>query len=289
MFSSAYAFRASGRDYVIRLNSHREDFEKDALAATTIRPTGVPIPKVIKMGQINPSDPKSNFCVSEYCTGLTLSQLNLQKGAQAEREVAIEVFQLLDRVRKIDVSQAKGWGLTNKTGEGSFSSWPDYLLSLYNHKFDYDWHTLSKTTFLDAKVFAACLGELRRLSRYCPAQKWLVHGDFGFDNIVTDGQRITGVLDWGEMRLGDFLYDIAYLDFWSKNVPYGDLWLDYARKQRQEVRFFDERMRCYMLYIGLSGMVIAAAQGNEHEYRRVRERTRSVFGPGRRSSTDWTQ
>lgn len=285
MFSSAYWFRANDRNYVIRLNDHREDFEKDALAFTTLQPIGVPIPKIIKIGSF---DHKTNFCISEYCEGMTLTQLNIKKGVSAERSMAFEIFRLLEQIKKIDVSHAKGWGLTNKMGHGNFSSWPDYLLSLYNQKFDYDWHTLSQTTFLDAKVFAACLGELRRLTRYCPTQKWLVHGDFGFENVITDGNRITGVLDWAEMRLGDFLYDIANLDFWSKDVPYGDLWLEYARKQRWEVRYFDERMRCYMLYIGLSGMVIAAVQNDERTYRRVRERTRSVFGPGRRSSTDWT-
>lgn len=273
---------------MLRINSYKEDFEKDTLAIRLLQGAGVAIPSVLKIGAFNNNGSGVQYyCISEQAIGTTLVNFGTQKGTHEERSLAPQLFRILDRIHDTDVTSFDGWGLTDAQGRGRFSSWAEYLLSFYNQKLDFDWFTLSKTTFLDAKMFAACISELRRLIRYCPPKKWLIHGDFGFDNVITDGKTITGVLDWAEMRLGDYVYDVAYLDFWSKSVPYGDMWLDYARSKSVHVTYFDERMRCYMLYIGLSSMMIAAARNNEIEYKRIRERTRSVFGPSRRSPYDW--
>ena len=88
---------------------------------------------------------------------------------------------------------------------------------------------------------------------------------------------------------GDFVFDIAWLDFFSKEIPYGELWRDYAACRGYAVPGFDERMRCYMLWIGLDSMASVAVKENERSYVRHRERARSVLLPGRRSDSDWTQ
>src|SRR5438874_1468432 len=86
-----------------------------------------------------------------------------------------------------------------------------------------------------------------------------VHGNYGFDNVVSDGARITGVLDWADDLLGDFIYDTAYLDFWSvEDIPYGALWQNYAASRGEKIPQFEERMRCYMLYLGLRTLPAAA-------------------------------
>ena len=130
---------------------------------------------------------------------------------------------------------------------------------------------------------------MKRLLSYCPTERYLIHRDFGFDNVVADGARVTGVLDWAEFGYGDFLYDVAYLDYFSQNIPYGALWHERAIRQQRHVVHFEERMRCYMLNIGLHDMAIAATLDNERSYIRGHERTRSVLLPGRRAPTDWTQ
>jgi aminoglycoside phosphotransferase (APT) family kinase protein len=55
----------------------------------------------------------------------------------------------------------------------------------------------------------------------CTTQKHLVHGDFGFHNTISDGQAITGVLDWADSRLGDFLYDVVTLTFLARVLRAG--------------------------------------------------------------------
>jgi hygromycin-B 4-O-kinase len=282
MFSRAYAFVAARQAYVLRLNAWQEDLQKDAFAARHFSAPGLPIPPVLALGRF---DEGRYYAITARCPGQNLDQM----GADPVRPVVPRLFDTLAVIHSTDVSAHESWGLAGAAGGGRFQSWREALQSFLNLKFEQTWRDLAQHTFLEADLYAAWLREMERLLPYCPEDKHLVHGDFGFDNVISDGRQITGVLDWAEYGLGDFVYDVAYLDFWSKEIPYGALWHEQATSQGRAVLHYEERMRCYMLHIGLEGMRIAAAQGNEREYIRVRERTRSVLSPDRRSPTDWTQ
>ena len=282
MFSRAYAFAAGPQSYVLRLNAWQEDLHKDAFAARNFSAPGLPIPPVLALGRF---DEGHYYAITARCPGQNLDQM----GEGRVCPIVPRLFDTLAAIHATGVYAHQGWGLADGAGRGRFQSWQEALEAFLNLKFEQTWHDLARDTFLEADLYAAWLREMEFLLPYCPEDKHLVHGDFGFDNVMSDGQQITGVLDWAEYGLGDFVYDVAYLDFWSKAIPYGALWQEQATSQGGAVPHYEERMRCYMLHIGLEGMRIAAAQGNEREYVRVRERTRSVLGPGRRSPTDWTQ
>lgn len=282
MFSQAFAFVADEREFILRVNAYEEDFRKDEFAFANFAAPALPIPRVAHIGRF---DDTRWYAITARCAGKIITAWD----SATNLKIAPSLFETLDAIHRVDASRFSGWGLTDAHYHGRFDSWENYLLSLYNQKFKVDWRILAQHTFLEANVFAEFFDAMRELLPYCPREKFLVHGDFGFENVVSDGERITGVLDWAEARLGDFLYDVAYLDFWSKDVPYGDLWYARALKQGRVVQHFEERMRCYLLNQGLGSLIIPAIRGDEREYLRVRERMRSIFLPGRRAATDWTQ
>ncbi|MFN8497283.1 MAG: phosphotransferase [Anaerolineae bacterium] len=282
MFARAFAFEADGQALVFRVNSFAEDFQKDILAWERFASPALPVPAVVSAGRY--ADGLA-YAVTRRCPGKTLERMTTDE----ELACVPSLLAILDTIHAIDASGYAGWGLTDGAGRGRFESWPKYLLSLYNQKKDYDWDALPHDPILEWDVFQALYDEMRRLLVYCPPQKYIVHGDYGFDNVVGEAGRVTGVLDWAEMRLGDFLHDVANLDFYSKRVPYGEIWRERVAARRQDVPHFEERMRCYMLHIGLGAMLIAAANGDRRDYIRERARTESVLLPGRRSPTDWTQ
>jgi aminoglycoside phosphotransferase (APT) family kinase protein len=43
-----------------------------------------------------------------------------------------------------------------------------------------------------------------------PTESCLVHGDLGPDHLLATGGRVTGVIDWGDLRLGDPGLDLAW-------------------------------------------------------------------------------
>jgi hygromycin-B 4-O-kinase len=255
-FSQAFAFNVNDQKLIARLNEHVEDFLKDEFAHAHF--TTVPIPNVIWIGRF---DEKRFVAITERCAGEAL------KESGNPITVTPSLFKTLDALRQLDTASYTGWGLTDSRGTGQFESWGGYLLSLYNQKFDYDWRTLIHNSFIERDLFQAYYDEMQRLLAYCPREKYVVHGDYGFTNVVADGDKVTGVLDWAEWKLGDFLYDVMYLDFWSDDIPYGSLW-----RAEHTTLHFGERMRCYTLHQGLGTMAIAAVKKDEGMYTRVKER-----------------
>lgn len=97
--------------------------------------------------------------------------------------------------------------------------------------------------------------------------------------LLSDGQKITGVLDWAESRLGDFVYDIAYLEFWSKHISYKQLWQEWLRGKKLNLHLsnFEERIQCYMLHIGLGSLAIAAIQNDIQDYQNIKARLQMII------------
>jgi hygromycin-B 4-O-kinase len=276
MFSQAFSFTVDQHALIFRLNASEEDFQKDAFAFQHFSAPTVPIPRLLRIGRF---DNTRHFAITTRCPGQTLQAMD----ERAVRTLVPQLFQTMNAIHHTDVSGYTGWGLTDTTGHGRFASWNQYLLSFYDQKFAFAWPELIHQTFLEQEVYQTFFNAMKPLLAYCPTEKYLVHGDFGFDNVLSDGQHITGVLDWADARLGDFVYDLAYLDFWSKDIPYGALWQEEATASGNRVPHFEERMRCYMLHIGLQGLAIAELTANKPSYVRIRERTRAVLQPGRRS------
>ena len=278
MFAQAWAFSADGRDYVLRLNAFEEDFAKDEFAYTNFASPALPIPRMVARGRY---DGTRHYAVTERCPGVPMSRI-----PDAHLPPLLpDLFAKIDAVHALDATPFTGWGLTDSDFNGRFQSWEIYLRSFYDQKFDYDRPALFAGGLLEERLFRELEAEMIARLPACRGHRAIVHGDYGFDNVICRDGRITGVLDWAEGRLGDPLYDVAYLDYWSR-LPLGDLWREQTRHDAAD---FEARMVCYLLHIGLASMVIAAHLRDERDYRRVRDRTVSALSPRRRRSTDWPE
>ena len=278
MFAQAWAFSADGRDYVLRLNAFEEDFAKDEFAYANFASPALPIPRMVARGRY---DETRHYAVTERRPGVTMSRIS-----DADLPPLLpDLFAKIDAIHALDASRHTGWGLTDDAFNGRFPSWEIYLRSFHNQKFDYDWPALFAGGILEERLFREMEAEMIARLPACRSYRAIVHGDYGFDNVICHDGRVTGVLDWAEGRLGDPLYDVAYLDYWSR-LPLGDLWREQTRHDAAD---FEARMVCYLLHIGLASMVIAAHLRDERDYRRVRDRTVSALSPARRRSTDWPE
>lgn len=268
MFSQAFVFKLAQEEFVIRLNPYEEDFLKDKFADQHFS-NKIPVPKMIACDRF---DQNYYFAITETCPGRTLNVLE----EQIVLEILPNLFEALLALHTFDTSSYTGWGLTNANGHGRFASWEEYLLSFYNQKFAFTWEELFDRTCMEQEVYEKYLSTLQHYLPFCVTDKYWIHGDFGFDNVMSHGKQITGVLDWAESRLGDFVYDIAYLEFWSKKIPYKKLWLEWAKCQRLSIANFKERMWCYGIHIGLSSLAIAAIQGDIGDYNQIKVRLESL-------------
>lgn len=156
------------------------------------------------------------------------------------------------------IGTASGYGPFDPQGRGAYATWRDFLTAIANPH-QYKWNTLRHQ--VDLNRICLLLNEVLYLAEQCPEVRQLVHGDFGSNNVLTDGHRITGVIDWSEAMVGDPLYDVANILFWRT-------WLECME---QQARFFEvhradhlrpkERLRCYQLRIGLEEIYENALHG----------------------------
>jgi hypothetical protein len=104
---------------------------------------------------------------------------------------------------------------------GIASDWPAVIVESVLTGFD-DWCVLD-TLRNHSMETAAMLAELQALVQRNAAGTYrtadAVHFDFNPSNILADGKRITGVIDWEGVRAGDRAFDLATLLFYCHGDP----------------------------------------------------------------------
>ena len=255
-WSSAYSFTSGSNKYVIRINSDDADFKKDKLVSQLLQGSGLPVPNIMALGEYR----SFHYAISEWCEGHTMIDENTN-----ENDV-FRLYECLWQLHQFNMSHLPGWKLLDDDEDGEPGGWQAGLLDFQNHKMDYTIEGLVSTGKLSSEVVKKTMNKIESLLSFCGTAKHLLHGDFGFDNALTDGKQITGLIDWAEARLGDFLYDVAFLIFNSKMINYRKLWLQFLKQKEITIENMNERLLCYQLVIGLNSIAIAAHTNNEKTY-----------------------
>lgn len=239
--SQAFSFVWAGRAYVLRINRRIDGFAKDAYAYQHFHSSAIPIPQVVAVGRI---DAEHAFCVSRRMPGRSLQNADLATVARVQASL-LQVWRALGRV---DVSQTMGFGLYDACGRASFPSWRASLSSILDPA-HYDWAGYRHA--LDAEWMDPIVTTFRHLVRAVPEERRLVHGDFGANNVLTDGQTVTAVLDWDCAQYGDPLFDVATAYFWRTWLACMDAFAQYCEHHLHTLPCYRARITCYQLWIGL--------------------------------------
>ena len=273
--SQTYSFVAGEQSYIIRFNATSEFFEKDAYAYKHYASPDIPIPPIVTIGRRG----EVAYAISEKIPG---TMLNFMDDA-TYRQVIPSVLEVLDAIHHIDVSQQQHYGYINSSGVGNSNSWRQYLQSLSlvdlenETNFSRYWQTLFQESMLEQSVFENVYQKMLSLLDYCPEERYLVHGDYGFDNVLASQGKITAVLDWASSLYGDFLYDAAYLHFFSYQYDFLELIRKFYASKHRSLPFYDERMLCYTCFISLNVLKFFASAQLQREYIWARDRIVSLL------------
>jgi hygromycin-B 4-O-kinase len=274
--SQAYSFNVDGKYYVVRINKHTtEGFRKDEYASVNFGSWVIPVPRVFKIGKMENG---MSFCISEKAEGKIL---DAYKGEEFNGIIPA-LYEVADAIHGIDVANTKGFGKWDMTGNGTKVSWKEHILSVDCYAKGEDGKPgLFETTFLEKDFWDIAYSKMIEYLPYCPEERYLVHGDYGFNNVLSDGKNITGVIDWEHSMFGDFLFDIAWLAFWSSNWPvYPDFegaYLKYITEKNLKIENFRERMLCYKLFIGLGSLSFSAYSDQREKYDKNKKRIEAVL------------
>jgi aminoglycoside phosphotransferase (APT) family kinase protein len=270
-WSSAFAYRCGGREFVLRVGSVPEGFELD-LAASAYSSTDLPIPEVLEVGE----GLGASYAISVRHHGRFLESIGVDDAPAAAPAVE----------RTLAALRAVPW-----RGSAYADTWRGFLLQcLADDPTERvsGWRaTLATDPELD-RIYSQCEARIGELIDLCPERRDLIHGDLLNRNVLIadDNSRITAVFSWKCAVQGDFLYDIAWCTFWGPWHP-GIAALDlFGRTMASPPCDADAlvdasaRHHCYELHIGARHLAWNAWTHNDVELRAVAAHTQRTLESG---------
>jgi hygromycin-B 4-O-kinase len=276
VWSKAFAFRRAGRDYVLRVGAHQEDFAKDCLAARYACPA-LPIPCVVELGEAC----GGYYAIAERVFGGYLDDVDEMQ----MRALLPALFAALDVTRHANLAATTGYGVWGADGTAPYPSWRTALLAVATDRpadRTHGWRERLAASSVGVGPFEEAYGYLQALADRVPEERHLIHSDLLHSNVLVEADRLTGVLDWGCAMYGDFLYDLAWLCFWQ---PWYPAWqpLDFREEAMRHyaaiglaVPDFEARLRCCQIHIGLAGQAYMAYAGHWTDLQATARRTLAV-------------
>jgi hygromycin-B 4-O-kinase len=262
--SRAYGFGTGEGEFVVRFNANEVGFRRDRYASEHFASPELPIPRILAIGQAE----GTAFALSEFVRG---EHLHMRSPGEYLRLLP-RALDVLDALHRIDAGDAVGLGYWQEPGRGQFPTWRRYLAAVIEEEpagFFAGWHRLFNESFLERDLYEATHRRMLELAAACPEERWILHGDFGFDNVLADRERITGVLDWSDLAYGDFVYDLARIDLFSANPAVTEL---LRGRYAAATPNYAERLACYQCWISLNGLRFYALAGNRAAYGWAKQR-----------------
>jgi len=264
--SSVFSFKAGGKGYVIKFSDladayGTERFVSDLLARQEV----IHFPRCLAMDQTGPL----TYVIMEKVEGNNLASFP----AEDQHRQLPELIHLLTKLAEVDVTTTCGYGWIKPDGNGSFQTWKDFVEAAFAEDqtgtFWENWHELYHTTCLERDVFEEIYQRLMHLVSYCEPHRRFVHGDFHQWNILSDGERITGIID-GLYMYGDPLIDLATLD---RHMPWAGVVQAYREQMDKDqvvIPHFEERLKAAYYFKGLDGLRFYAKMGWSDAYQGMR-------------------
>lgn len=200
----------NGKDYVVRMHPRGVKngyfyVEQQALLETNL--FKVPAPKILEVHEARDEN-DMDFVIMTTSPGVTMDIL-LQKDKLPENTLLIDCGKKMARIHKIEV---EGFG----PFDNKIAKFQKKLIGLHKTYNDFihvglqeNLERLVKYKIVN-KYQANNMYKVFKDHSYEPEDKpRLIHNDFADWNLLTDGKKITGVLDWDECHGGDPVADLA--------------------------------------------------------------------------------
>ena len=278
-WSTAFLFEYDGQPRVARFGRHVEDFRKDGRAATLYR-LRIPVPRVLEIGEAFDG---WFYAISEWASGEVIDGL-----PEPNLRVALpSLLDTLDALRAAPPPTETGFGWWSSRGRATHDTWRGALLGIVEDPESSrlaGWRAFLRANAEWSRIFDDAAARLARLADACPdGVRQPIHGDLTAGNVLIVDGAVSAVLDWGNSLVGDSLYDVAWLVFWSPWHPGLDPDLVVFETRRRcaetgiDLENFDERLRCCQLHIALDSMAYNAFRRDEMNLGGTIERLRPLL------------
>lgn len=274
-WSRCFGFRQGDQELAIRFGHYVDDFQKDQLAHRYAA-AALPIPAVLAIGQAF----GGYYAISTRVHGVPLEGVDIEQW----RTLVPTVVAAMEAMRTADLSATSGMGGWGVGEKAPFDRWPQHLLTVADdgpHRRTYGWRQKLATSPEDEATFTWGYDLLQRVATD-DVPRSLLHCDLINRNVLVDGDRLSGVFDWGCSLYGDHLYELAWFEFWAPWTPNLDIpYLRAALEQRwQEIGYLPTnqaaRLTACYLHIGLDHLAYNAHLADWSTLRATAEQMRAL-------------
>lgn len=190
---------ADGQQFVLKVSRGAYRMQELALEYTVLgllAGTGIPVPRPLVHVQNKPL----GFLLMESAIGRSATDVLRETGSRDQRDrIAVAMASMLSTLHHLPVGPYT-W---QECIDGQLQRAERHLAE----------KVMSRAEFRAKGIAGDPVKELERLKASCPAPGavGIIHGDFRPRNVLLEGERITAVLDWSLVDIGDPWYDLATL------------------------------------------------------------------------------
>jgi len=169
---------------------------------------------------------------------------------------------MIEKIKNVSISETNGFGEWGRDGKAKHSSIRDYVESLYKSKDFFDWRELFKIDFFDKNFTEELSGKISDRLKFLDGNPYLMHGDFGNDNVYIKEDVITGIIDWEKSRYGDHFLDVGRVVLFcpSREASVAATLSFYEDKEYEN---YKERILLGVYFAMLSNYAFAAIAGKK--------------------------
>ncbi|MFD0696352.1 phosphotransferase family protein [Paenibacillus sp. GCM10027628] len=254
--SSVFSFVHEGKSYVVKFSDLEGAYKTERYVSDLLSRQGMTFPKCLALGKTG----RLTYIIMERMDGRNLADYTAEEQA---RQLP-ELVGILTKLAAVDVGATNGYGWIGPEGNGNYASWKEFVVACnaedQTGTFWENWHDLYRTTCLERDVFEEIYNRLMAYVPYNGPHRGFIHGDFHQWNILSDGTRITGIID-GNCLYGDSLVDLAILD---RHMPWNGViqaYQDFQANVGITIPNFKERLIGAYYFKGLDGLRFYAKMG----------------------------
>jgi hypothetical protein len=182
---------AAGNRYVLKVSAGGEFRAENAARATSrLRALGYPTPEYVEVGKL---------------ADVSYSLQRTMRGRPIGPDVAITLLPQILRLNDLQRGQGKDASEEpERIIRGVMKGYADYCVI----------DTLRTYSNGTAELLRTLQRIVEAHASACPRRNDIVHFDFHTNNVLIDGDTISGVIDWEGSRSGDCAFDLATMLFY---------------------------------------------------------------------------
>jgi aminoglycoside phosphotransferase len=199
------AANPEGKTVFIKINKKKEELEVEISGYGAFREAGIPVPKVIAY-QENPSTIRQPTLIISAAEGVALSEAKLSSGQ--EETIYRNIGEILKKINDIKIEGFGYLKVVDGKLEGKFKNYGEFCKEWgikIIEAFDY----LVENSLITSEESKKLRNIFEEISSLNLKQSFLLHRDMHQEHVFIDGDKISGIIDFGKLQAGDPRYDIA--------------------------------------------------------------------------------